>query len=101
MADNVKLQTTAARIPASGWEPHTAADRLLSQLDASTGKLTGDQQRHLADLPAEDFSEQPSTSHKIVQTADGAAEYRSLVMHNGAWRDPVTGSIIVNGAVRP
>lgn len=99
MNENVKEKAAAAPIKGT-WPALNAGMRLRSQLDAATGALTGDQQRMYADLPAENYSEQPSTSHKIVQTRDGAAEYRQLVNHQASWRDPATGSIVVNGAGR-
>lgn len=100
MHENIKEQTAASHKPKFGWAPHNSRDRLLSQLDAATGRLTGDQQAYYADLPAEEFSEQPSTGHKLVNNPDGSTEYRQLVAHAASWRDPATGSIYVNGANR-
>ena len=102
MADrNVKINTASQDTNVGGWAPLNSRGRLLSQLDAATGNLTGDQDRYYADLPIEEFSSQPSTSHKIISNPDGSAEYHQLVMHNASWRDPATGSLYVNGAVRP
>jgi hypothetical protein len=101
MAKNVKTSTVETGPPLSGWAPHNSRARLLSQLDAATGRLTGDQQRYYADLPSEEFSVQPSTGHKIISTPDGATEYHQLVAHGATWHDPATGAIVTNVAVRP
>src|ERR1700677_3470136 len=99
--NNIKAQTDESAPPKLGWAPLNARGRLLSQLDAATGRLTTDQQQYYADLPIEEFSTQPSTSNKIIQTSDGEAEYHQLVTHNAQWKDIATGRIFVNGAVRP
>jgi hypothetical protein len=100
MNENVKEQA-AANPPKSGWREVDTRERLLTQLDAATGNLTGDQQQYYADLPSEEYSTQPSTGHKIISTGDGGAEYHQLVAHDASWKDPATGNIYVNGAVRP
>lgn len=82
---DVKAQTThrgeSATMQGSR-DPYRAVlsrERILSQLDASTGKLTGDQQRFYADLPKEEWHGQPGTRSKIVRNPDGSAEYQGLV----------------------
>lgn len=99
MRKNIKTDTVQQLAPKQGWAPHNTRERLLTQLDAATGNLTGDQQRYYADLPIEEYSGQPSTSNKITSNPDGSAEYHQLVAHNATWRDPATGSIYVNGAI--
>lgn len=100
MAKNIKTQAVEAQAPQLGWAPKNTKGRLLSQLDAATGRLTGDQQQYYADLPVEEFSPQPSTSNKVTMNNDGSVEYRQLVGHGGLWRDPHKGSIVVTGAGR-
>jgi hypothetical protein len=101
MNKNIKTETAEGKAPKLGWAPADARARVLSGLDAATGQLTGQQKQYWADLPSEEFSEQPSTSNKIVNNADGSTEYRQLAPYGGTWKDPSTGSIWVNGAVRP
>ena len=98
---NIKTQAATARPVSSGWAPQSSQGRILSQLDAATGRLTGDQAQYYADLPSEEFSPQPSPMHKIIQTADGAAEYHQLVAAHGSWHDPATGNIYTNAIGRP
>jgi hypothetical protein len=101
MAKNIKLDTASSPTPYSGWDPLNSRGNILSQLDAATGNLTGDQHRFYADMPSEVYSEQPSTSNKIIHGADGSSTYHQLVAHNGQWKDPATNTIITNVAVRP
>lgn len=98
MAKNIKTETAVRQAPQLGWAPKNTQGRLLSQLDAATGRLTGDQQQYYANLPSEEFSPQPSTSNKLTQNDDGSTEYRQLQPFGGSWRDGHTGGITVTGA---
>lgn len=81
----IKAETIKQAAPKSGWAPHSSFDRIMSQLDASTGKLTGDQQRVYADLPKEQYSNQPSTSSKIIYDDTGGATYHRLEPVGDSW----------------
>lgn len=100
MNKNIKEVTASSPAPVGGWDPLDSRGRLLSQLDGATGNLTTDQQRVYADMPSEEYSPQPSTSNKVVQSHDGSAELHQLVASNDVWKDPVTDTIRVNAAVR-
>jgi hypothetical protein len=75
---SVKKETIGQTAPVSGWAPKDSYHRLMSELDASTGKLTGDQQAVYADLPVEEYSNQPSLAHKIIYDDTGGATYAHL-----------------------
>ena len=101
MGKNNKVDTASRPTPYSGWDPLNSRGNILSQLDAATGSLTGDQKRYYADMPSEEYSEQPSTSNKIIMGSDGGVTYHQLVAHNASWKDPATNTIVTNGALRP
>jgi hypothetical protein len=82
---NVKMSTIAKAAPVSGWAPKDSFHRIMSELDASTGKLTCDQQQVYADLPIEEYSNQPSCSSKISYDETGGAVYHRLQPVNGHW----------------
>ena len=98
---NIKFKTVAAgRPPHTGWAKHNAHHRIGSQLDASTGKLTGDQQRLYADMPEEEWSGQPATRHKTLRNPDGSAEYQGLVSNGSVWVSLPNPNIYVTGVGR-
>lgn len=77
-----------ARSSLGNWPQHDARLRLLSQLDASTGKLTGQQQRVYADLPDEETLGTPHLANRLVHNADSSVDVMPL------WQTP-------DGPVRP
>ena len=85
MGNNVKMDTISRTAPVNGWAPKDSFHRVMSELDASTGKLTGDQQQVYADLPIEEYQSQPC-GHKVMYDGDsGAATYNKLQPVGGAW----------------
>ncbi len=90
MANSIKKQTINKAAPVTGWAPKDSFHRVMSELDASTGKLTRDQQQVYADLPIEDFVSpggrvQPSQSSKITYDETGGTTYHRLQPVNGGW----------------
>lgn len=82
---NVKVDTITQAAPWHGWAPKDSFQRAMSELDDSTGRLTGDQQQVYADLPVEEWSNQPSTSSKLVMGSDGGCTYHRLQPTANGW----------------
>lgn len=89
MTRNVKMDTVSRAAPVHGWAPKDSFHRVMSELDASTGKLTGDQQQVYADLPIEEFITANGTSqpggHKIMFDDAGGCTYNKLQPVGDAW----------------
>lgn len=81
----VKMQTVAQDAPRSGWAPKSSFERITSELDASTGRLTGNQQQVYADLPIEEWTGQPSCSSKLTVDDSGGVTYHRLQPVAGGW----------------
>lgn len=76
----IKQETVYSNPPPSGWAPMDLHARLGSQLDAATGRLTGDQQRIFADMPSEKFTG-PGYGNKVTYDPDGGAVFHKLDPH--------------------
>lgn len=92
-----KVQAIFFKTPT--WGPFDSGRRARQGLDGATGKLTIQQQRVYADLPDEEWSRQPSTSHKILFDASGGVEYTGLVPNGDRWSRMPSGGPIITQAI--